>query len=122
VSWARDFRNPLADDSDDERRFRQAETRAIRKRKASFPKEPPERFAADKLFRGISQPPERQNVNTTATNSQITYLSPIFTFLLRAAISCCELSRRCKASGKFPAVTALLIRDKSFETLSLKSH
>ena len=33
--------NPLADDSDDERRLRQAETRAIRKRKASFPKEPP---------------------------------------------------------------------------------
>ena len=60
--------NPLADDSDDERRFRQAETRAIRKRKASFPKEPPERFAADKLFRGISQPPERQNVNTAANN------------------------------------------------------
>ena len=50
------------------------------------------------------------------------YRSPIFTFLLLAAISCCELSRRCKASGKFPAVTTLLIRDKSFETLSLKSH
>ena len=33
--------NPLADDSDDERRLRQAETRAIRKRKTSFPKEPP---------------------------------------------------------------------------------
>jgi hypothetical protein len=40
----------------------------------------------------------------------------------REIFSCCELSRRCKASGKFPAVTALLIRDKSFETLSLKSH
>jgi hypothetical protein len=64
--------NPLADDSDDERRLRQAETRAIRKRKASFPKEPPKRFAADKRFREFSQPPERQNVNTTATNSQIT--------------------------------------------------
>jgi hypothetical protein len=63
--------NPLADDSDDERRLRQTETRAIRKRKDSFPKEPPKRFAADKLFRGFSQPPVRQNVNTAA-NSQTT--------------------------------------------------
>lgn len=60
--------NPLADDYDDERRLRQAETRAIRKRKASFPKEPPKRYSADKLFRGFSQPPERQNVNTAATS------------------------------------------------------
>ena len=54
--------NPLADDSDDERRLlRQAETRAIRKRKATTTKEPPKRMATDKLFRGFSQPPERQN-------------------------------------------------------------
>lgn len=45
--------NPLADDYDDERRLRQAETRAIRKRKASFPKEPPKRYSADKLFSWI---------------------------------------------------------------------
>ena len=53
--------NPLADDFDDERRLRQAETRTIRKRKAATPKEPPKRMATDKLFRGFSQPPERQN-------------------------------------------------------------
>ena len=43
--------NPLADDSDDERHLRQAETRAINKRKAATPKEPPKRMATDKLFR-----------------------------------------------------------------------
>ena len=59
--------NPLTDVSDNERRLRQVETRAILKKKASFPKEPPKRCAADKLFRGFSQPPERQNVNTAAT-------------------------------------------------------
>ena len=63
--------NPLTDDSDNERRLRQVETRAILKKKASFPKEPPKRCAADKLFRGFSQPHERQNVSTVA-NSQTT--------------------------------------------------
>ena len=53
--------NPLADDFDDERRLRQAETRTIRKRKAATPKEPPKRMATDKLFRDFSEPPERQN-------------------------------------------------------------
>ena len=53
--------NPLADDSDDERHLRQAETRAIQKRKTAIPKEPPKRMATDKLFRGFSHPPERQN-------------------------------------------------------------
>jgi hypothetical protein len=43
--------NPLANDYDDKRQIRQAETKAIRKRKTSFPKEPPKRFVADKLFR-----------------------------------------------------------------------
>jgi len=53
--------NPLADDSDDERHLRQAETSAIHKRKTATPKEPPKRMATNKLFRGFSHPPERQN-------------------------------------------------------------
>ena len=52
----------MADDSDDESRLRQAETRTIRKRKAAIPKEPPKRMATDKPFRGFRQTPERQNV------------------------------------------------------------
>ena len=47
--------NPLADDFDDERRLRQAETRTIRKRKAATPKEPPKRMATDKLFTGVRE-------------------------------------------------------------------
>lgn len=62
--------NPLADDYDDERKLRQAETRAIRKRKASFPKEPLKRFATEKLFRGVSQPFERQNTAATSQTTQ----------------------------------------------------
>ena len=56
----------MADDSDDDRRLRQAETRAIRKRKAATPKEPPKRMATDKLFRDFSHPPERQNLMSGA--------------------------------------------------------
>jgi hypothetical protein len=40
----------------------------LKKKKASFPKEPLKRFVVDKLFRGFSQPPERQNVSTAANN------------------------------------------------------
>lgn len=50
--------NPLADDSDDERRLRQAETRAIRKRKATIQtgEQTAKRFQSDKFFRGFSGP------------------------------------------------------------------
>ncbi|XP_071133592.1 uncharacterized protein [Mytilus edulis] len=55
--------NPLADNSDDERRLRQAETRAVRKRKAVAPKDTSKKFAADKLFRGFSETPEARSYN-----------------------------------------------------------
>ncbi|CAC5391984.1 unnamed protein product [Mytilus coruscus] len=60
--------NPLADNSDDERRLRQAETRAIRKRKAVASKDTSKKFAADKLFRGFSETPEtRRYTNSSQT-------------------------------------------------------
>jgi hypothetical protein len=42
--------NPLADDSDDERRLRQAETRAIRKRKAATPRNNPNVWRRTNFF------------------------------------------------------------------------
>ncbi|CAC5404949.1 unnamed protein product [Mytilus coruscus] len=60
--------NPLADNSDDGRRLRQAETRAIRKRKTVATKDTSKRFAADKLFRGFSETPEtRSYTNSSQT-------------------------------------------------------
>ncbi|XP_076084877.1 uncharacterized protein LOC143055598 [Mytilus galloprovincialis] len=55
--------NPLADNSDDERRLRQAETRAVRKRKPVAPKDTSKKFATDKLFRGFSETPEARSYN-----------------------------------------------------------